>query len=171
VSREVPHARLRQEFAALEEAAARDFAHEEWQDAPRFIRTIDLRYRGQGYELNLPLTKNLVGEFEKEHQRRYGYRHPNREIEIVTLRVRGVVSSRSGDAQARPESKTRGASNEAKVMFGGRKVITKTYDREGLSVRKTYRGPAVVTEYSATTVVPPGKRFRIDETSNLIIQV
>ena len=172
VSREVPNARLRQEFAALEKAAARDFAHEDWAGAPRFIRTVDLRYRGQGYELNLPLTKNLLDEFEKEHQRRYGYRHADREIEIVTLRVRGIVRSRSRQARVHEERDARGtAVGEAAVIFDDRKVKTKVYDRRALRVRASHRGPAVVTEYSATTVVPPGKRFRIDEGSNLIIEV
>lgn len=172
VSREVPESKLRKEFAALEKAVARDFAHEDWAGAPRFIRTVDLRYRGQGYELNLPLTKNLVREFEEEHQRRYGYRHPKREIEIVTLRVRGVVRSRSARVRTEEEPTSRGATaSEAIVMFDGSKVKTKIYERQDLSVRKRYRGPAVVTEYSATTVVPPGKRFGIDEASNLIIEV
>lgn len=172
VSREVPNARLRQEFAALEKAAARDFAHEDWAGAPRFIRTVDLRYRGQGYELNLPLTKNLLDEFEKEHQRRYGYRHADREIEIVTLRVRGIVRSRSGQARVHEERDARGtAVGEAAVIFDDRMVKTKVYDRRALRARASHRGPAVVTEYSATTVVPPGKRFRIDEGSNLIIEV
>jgi N-methylhydantoinase A len=172
VSREIPQAKLRQEFARLEERAGREFAQEDWKDTPRFIRTVDLRYRGQGYELNLPLTKNLAGEFEAEHQRRYGYGHPNREIEIVTLRVRGVVRSRSRNVRGSEQAKVREeAGSDAMVMFDSRKAKTKIYKREGLSTRKTYGGPAVVTEYSATTVVPPGKRFRIDGASNLIIKV
>jgi N-methylhydantoinase A len=172
VSREVPQAKLRQGFAALEKAAAGDFAHEDWAGAPRFIRTVDLRYRGQGYELNLPLTKNLLDEFEKEHQRRYGYRHPNREIEIVTLRLRGMVRSRSGQARAGEESNApAAAAGKATVIFDDCKVKAKIYDRKALRIRTKYRGPAVVTEYSATTVIPPGKRFGIDEAANLIIEV
>jgi len=38
-------------------------------------------------------------------------------------------------------------------------------------VKKSYRGAAIVTEYSATTVIPPGKRFRVDHASNLTIEL
>jgi N-methylhydantoinase A len=176
VSREIPHTKLNGEFVALEQAATRDFAGEGWNGAPRFIRTVDLRYRGQGYELNLPLTRNLISEFEQEHRRRYGYTHPKREIEIVTLRLRaGLKSSRShatADAGRTVREKIgRTSASAAVVFFDGHKVKAKIYAREELSARKTFRGPAIVTEYSATTIVPPGKRFRIDDAGNLIIAV
>ncbi|HWI69699.1 MAG TPA: hypothetical protein VNS88_15200, partial [Nitrospiraceae bacterium] len=63
------------------------------------------------------------------------------------------------------------SASEAGVLFDGRSVKTKIYAREELSARKTFQGPAIVTEYSATTVVPPGKKFGIDGASNLIITV
>ncbi|HEY1965590.1 MAG TPA: hydantoinase/oxoprolinase family protein, partial [Acidobacteriaceae bacterium] len=95
VAREVPQGKLNQEFTALERAAKKDFAGERWDGATQFIRTIDLRYRGQGYELNLPASKSVLQDFEEEHKRRYGYTHANREIEIVTLRLRALLPSSS----------------------------------------------------------------------------
>jgi len=180
VSREIPQAKLNQEFAALEKVAANDFAAEAWQGSPRYARGVDLRYRGQGYELNLPLTKNLLRDFEQEHHRRYGYSHPNREIELVTLRLRAVLTSpklkaitthvgtaatgRSGGARlGRPST------SEAPVLFDGKRWKTKTYAREELKPQKKYSGPAVVTEYSATTVIPPRKLFHVDKSANLIV--
>jgi N-methylhydantoinase A len=171
VAREIPLAKLSQEFSALEQAAAQDFAREGWDGTSHFHRTVDLRYRGQGYELNLPLTRNLLREFEREHQRRYGYTHAKREIEIVTLRLRGILkSSRSHAAAGAGAGKfSRRSASETRVVFGGGRVKTQIYAREELGTRKTFRGPAIVTEYSATTVVPPGKKFRIDDFGNLII--
>jgi N-methylhydantoinase A len=173
VSREIPHTKLHEEFAVLEKAATRDFFSEHWEGTPRFVRTVDLRYRGQGYELNLPLTRKLLHEFEEEHRRRYGYTHAKREIEIVTLRLRAVL--KSAQSHATPGA-TRGkigkiSASEAGVWFDGRKVKARIYAREELRARKTFQGPAIVTEYSATTVVPPGKKFRIDAAGNLIIAV
>jgi N-methylhydantoinase A len=49
-------------------------------------------------------------------------------------------------------------------------VDTAILDRDSLPVGKLFRGPAIVTEYSATTVVPPDASFRIDAMANLIIQ-
>ena len=171
VSREVPHGKFNQEFAVLEKIARADFADENWDGVPRFVRTADLRYRGQGYELNLPVTKKLVPDFEQEHKRRYGYTHAKREIEIVTLRVRATI--RSSRSQGRAVVQKRGgptSASETTAIFDGHKVKVKVYAREELHLGNSYRGPGIVTEYSATTVVPPGKRFRIDQASNLIIE-
>ena len=172
VARAVPSAKLTEEFAALERTAKRDFAGENWDGVPRFVPTADLRYRGQGYELNLPLTKSLLRDFEQEHRRRYGHVHEQREIEIVTLRLRAVLKSvapvkTSAKKAAQPSG---GVSiRDAAVYFEGKKVSAKIYSREELSVQKRYRGPAVVTEYSATTVVAPGKTFVVDRVGNLVV--
>ena len=91
VSGKIPVKRLSQEFAALEKTAARNFRDEAWQGRPHHHRSVDIRYRGQGYELNLPLTKNLLKDFEQEHHRRYGYKHATREVELVTLRLRATL--------------------------------------------------------------------------------
>jgi N-methylhydantoinase A len=173
VSHEIPLAKLNREFSALEQASAQDLAREGWDGTPRFNRTVDLRYRGQGYELNLPLTRSLLGEFEAEHRQRYGYTHAKREIEIVTLRLRAALkSSRSHAAAAALRGKvSRRSASETRVVFDGKKMKTKIYTREEPGARKTFRGPAIVTEYSATTVVPPGKTFRVDDVGNLIIAV
>ena len=171
-SREIPYTKLNEEFRALEKAAARDFSGEHWDGNPRFVRTVDLRYRGQGYELNLPLTRNLLREFEEEHRRRYGYTHANREIEIVTLRLRAILKPSRSHATAGRVGRgkiSRETMIEGGVFFDGRRAKAKIYAREELSARKLFRGPAVVTEYSATTVVPPGKKFRVDDAGNLII--
>jgi N-methylhydantoinase A len=174
VSREVPIAKLNQEFALLERMARKDIAREKWDGAPQFIRTVDLRYRGQGYELNLPAGTNVLHDFEEEHKRRYGYTHANREIEIVTLRLRALLRSssrlRTQRAQGAPR-RGEAAVGEAATVFDSQKLRAKVYERERLAVDKSYRGPAIIAEYSATTVIPPGKRFRIDDASNLIIEV
>ena len=174
VSREIPVAKLNQEFSALERAAARDFRGESWHGKPKFVRTVDLRYRGQGYELNLPFSKNLLRDFEAEHNRRYGYAHTNREIELVTLRLRAILKSASvgADALVRPRAKRTAVKPlDSAVVFDNKKLKTKIYDREALSAGNRYQGPAIVTEYSATTVIAPRKPFHIDKTGNLIISI
>jgi len=174
LSREVPKVRLKKEFDALQNTAKRDFAGESWEGAPGFTRTADLRYSGQGYELNLPMTQNLLEDFEREHRRRYGYIHPHREIEIVTLRLRAVLKSPAPSTTPLPKAKSqtaRTAERQSAVWFDGEKAATRIYAREELAAQKRYRGPAIVTEYSATTVVPPSKTFGIDKTGNLIVRL
>jgi N-methylhydantoinase A len=177
VSKEIPHAKLNHEFSTLEKSAVKDFRCEGWYGNPQFNRSIDLRYRGQGYELNLPLTKTLPRDFQQEHQRRYGYTHVNREIEIVTLRLRAILRSKKVHGETavfdRPGRAKLGKSypSEAKVLFDGEKLKTKIYAREELQQSKRYSGPAIITEYSATTVIPPNKRFYLDEAANLIVNI
>jgi N-methylhydantoinase A len=191
VDGDIPHARLKQEFAALEKRAAKIFKQEGWPGKVRHEKSVDVRYRGQGYELSIPLSKNLLQEFEREHQRRYGYIHPNREVELVTLRLRAVVksprlqiaaghtgkidSSKTAHvgmaALGRPGRATLGSffTPEVPVLFDGKKLKTKIYSRDALQPGKKYSGPAIVTEYSATTVIPTLRSFWIDKAGSLII--
>ena len=175
VSGEIPRAKLHQEFVRLERIAVRDFAAEGWQGKPDYLPSIDLRYRGQSYELNLALSNNLLIDFEKEHRRRYGYTHPNREIELVTLRLRAVLKTSNIHAGSAAHGHSdraklgRRSPTEAPILFDGKKQKTRSYSREDLLPNRIYRGSAIITEYSATTVIPPGRRFRVDEASNVII--
>jgi N-methylhydantoinase A len=170
-----PFQRLDKEFAVLRVAAKKDFRTEQWQGAIKFHASVDVRYRGQGYELNVPYTRRLVDAFHREHHRRYGYSYANRALELVTLRLRAVMKSTTASVGtgtlARPRRTELGSVSkfEAPVLFDGKKLKTKIHSRDELRTGKKYSGPAVVTEYSATTVIPPGKRFWIDAAGNLII--
>jgi N-methylhydantoinase A len=155
--------------------AERDFREESWQGTPYFSRSVDVRYRGQGYELNIPFTPNLLENFEAEHHRRYGYKHANREIELVTLRLRATLKSTKShvgeDPLVRPSRAKLGRISpvEAQVHFAGKNLKTRIHARESLHPGKKYSGPAIITEYSATTVIPPNAKFHRDHAANLII--
>src|SRR6266852_1103490 len=88
VGQALPQAKLEKEFRKLEAAAQKEFRAEGWRGSLHYERSLDLRYRGQGYELNVPATANVAPRFHDEHQRRYGYHHAGRDIELVTLRLR-----------------------------------------------------------------------------------
>ncbi|PYX52337.1 MAG: 5-oxoprolinase [Acidobacteria bacterium] len=186
ISGKIPAAKLNQEFAALQKTAARNFADENWKGRPQYNRSVDLRYRGQGYELNIPLTKDLLRDFQQEHHRRYGYAHPSRELELVTIRLQAIMKSPplesitnhvaelSHVGTAAPVRSLRVklgrlSSPKAPVVFEGKKQETKIYRREELRSSKKYPGPAIITEYSATTVIPPGTTFHLDHAQNLIV--
>ncbi len=183
VSGKLPAAELEREFSTLQKQSAKDFHDEAWHGRVHCARSIDIRYRGQGYELNLPFTGNLTKEFAREHQRRYGYAHPNREVELVTLRLRASVKSTTSHVGkmnhvgtgtlARPSRAKLGRPSalKATVVFNGKKLLTLIYSRDTLNPDKTYSGPAVISEYSATTVVPPGHRFHLDSVANLIVTI
>jgi N-methylhydantoinase A len=195
VSGKIPAQQLSREFDALEKKAAKDFRQESWQGSAHFHRSVDVRYRGQGYELNIPFTKNLLRNFQQEHHRRYGYAHPNREVELVTLRLRATVKSSTTQASklvhvakmdrganldhigtgafARPGRAKLGrlSSPSAPVLFDGKKLEAKIYSRNELRRGKKYSGPAIITEYSATTVIPARKSFHLDGACNLTVNI
>jgi len=177
VSGKLPQKRLDLEFAELERVARLDFARERWPGSFGFQRSADLRYRGQGYELNVPVTPRLLADFHAQHRRRYGYGHPEREVEIVTVRLRAsipspampglrLLSHRTSSDQRRAPA----APQRAPVWFEGRLRNAAIYERSQIDPRRRYAGPAVIFEYSATTVVPPGMRFHLDQTGNLLIR-
>jgi N-methylhydantoinase A len=165
----------------LEKQANRDFQQEAWHGKVQYQRSADLRYRGQGYELNVPFTGNLLTQFQHEHLRRYGYAHTSREMEIVTLRLRAVVKSpplRTIRSDKRAKSRDPGQAKlgspftpKVQVMFDHKKLSTAIYPRDNLRAGRKYPGPAVVCEYSATTVVPPAGRFHVDPAGNLIVKI
>ncbi len=197
VSGKLPMERLSREFSSLEERSAKDFHDEAWQGKVRHDRRVDVRYRGQGYELGIPFTRNLLTEFQREHQRRYGYTYPNREVELVTLRLRAILKSprvslataglgtdgvrTTGVGRAHVKTSTPVIPGRAQldsfsapkvpVLFDGKKLSTTIYPRDVLKPGKTYSGPAIVTEYSATTIIPPRKRFHLDRAGNLIVTI
>ena len=157
------------QFRALREQAERDFASEGWSGKLEVVSTADVRYRGQGFELNIPWGRHLASSFASEHKRRYGYADESRAIEIVTLRLRARVKSKPIGRLARRKKPDIKVQN-AKIWLDGKLSVIKIYDRESLTVSRRYPGPAVITEYSATTVVPAGMRFSLTAESNLLIQ-
>jgi N-methylhydantoinase A len=50
----------------------------------------DLRYRGQSFELTVPLQRDLAAAFHRAHEERYGYSDRDREIELVAVRTAEV---------------------------------------------------------------------------------
>jgi N-methylhydantoinase A len=118
----------------------------------------------------------MIARFHKEHQRRYGYHHAGREIEMVTLRLRVRLKQRKLQLKVartddRLETLRAVPTERAPVIYDNKIVLTPVFDRGQLVSGRPMRGPAVITEYSATTVIPVGKRFWVDEADNLVIKV
>ena len=171
---ELPTKRLNQEFKKLCCRADQDFKSDGWRGSTLRELSVDVRYRGQGYELNVPYNGRLMAAFRREHERRYGYSYPAREIELVTLRLRAVLKSPQASAgKAGADRTTRSGSDPERttIFFEGKKIAAVIYGRDALPLGQKYFGPAVVTEYSATTFVPPRTQFWRDRLGNLLIQI
>jgi N-methylhydantoinase A len=156
-------------FEAMEAHALEDLAPRQ----PRLARSIDMRYRGQGYELTIADCEDAVEAFHDAHEQRYGYADRARALEVVTLRLRALVRTSANvpapfDVVAAPDAVEPVAS--AEVVFDGRAGSSAIYDRDGLEPGCRFAGPAIVVEYSSTTVVPPEWTARVDAYGNLVLE-
>jgi N-methylhydantoinase A len=159
-------------FAELKRNIVAELKKEDWQGRAVFEPSCDIRYRGQGYELNLPYTGDVLKRFHAKHKRRYGYSSPERDLEIVTVRMRGRVASpeKLSRLKIREELGRLKSSNQM-VHFAGRRYKTPIIPRSSIQQGRRYRGPAIITEYSATTVIPPGLKYQKDRAGNLLIEL
>lgn len=74
-------------FSRLERLARDDMGQQGFEDV-LLVRTLDMRYEGQSYEINLP--EDRAGAFDEVHEQRYGYRHAGRATQAVTARVQAI---------------------------------------------------------------------------------
>jgi N-methylhydantoinase A len=159
-------------FAELEELGAEEFRAENLTG--QSFRSVDLRYKGQGYELNVPYSPEMAAQFHDLHQRRYGFANEMRALEVVNIRVRMVSAAEAFEPVAQPLREGDGSHaliGTRPVYFEGRFQETRAYGRELLRPGDTFAGPAIVSEYSSATVLPPGDVLRVDGLGNLVIEV
>ncbi len=165
---------LEKRFSALEKMGTASMRKEGFApERIRLERWIDMRYRGQSFELSLPYSRRFPQEFHRLHEQRYGYADPARESEIVTLRVRthGLTERpRIRRDRPRPASQNRALIKEKSVYFNGKPLAARVYERALLRAGNVIFGPALIFEYSASTALPPGCRCHVDPFRNLIIQ-
>ena len=159
-------------FAVLEERALSEFRAEGL--AGTLSRSVDLRYQGQGYELNIAHGGDMLKTFHDLHQKRYGFANEHRAVEIVNLRVR--ITAKAEPFHPSPQPLVAGNGQQALlterlVFFGGEQMQTPIYTRALLRGGDTLVGPAIISEYSAATVLPPGDLLRVDALENLVIEV
>ena len=149
--------------------------------------SVDMRYRGQGYEVNVPYREPPYGPdagevldaaFAKAYREHYGRDNPGAAAEIVSWRLEvrsGTLEvprppapdPAAGGDPARPSR----APGRRPVRFDDRYVDTPVFRREGLVPGERLDGPALVAERQTTTVVTPGARFGLDEHGNLRIEL
>ncbi|MFZ0804782.1 MAG: hydantoinase/oxoprolinase family protein [Candidatus Sulfotelmatobacter sp.] len=134
----------------------------------------DLRYVGQGYELNVPYDSEMLSSFHRTHQRRYGYADEARMVEVVNIRVRITAKAagvRLPQTDPRPGDGSHAVVKSRRAVFDEREFQARVYDRNRLVAGDVLLGPAVIAEYSATTVIPPGWEACVDSSGNLVIRV
>jgi N-methylhydantoinase A len=159
-------------YATLERRALRDLKTEGFTaERAKLIRSAAVRYVGQSFEIEVPCTKRLEASFHAAHRERYGYADRSRATEIVSLRLRGigVTNKLKLNRAASLKTHTAEARLSAKVFFDERPLRVPVYKRAQLQPGASFNGPAIISEYSSTTLIPSGWRVEIDPWRNLVI--
>ena len=140
-------------------------------------RSLDMRYEGQSYELNIPYftetrTHALVQKFHAAHDQRFGYARTDAPVEVVNLRLTATGATDKPPIQPLPlvdADPSEAFTVQNRVVFDGEALTTDFYRREALRPGNQIAGPAVITEFSATTVIPPNFAAVVDAYQNLIL--
>lgn len=174
-------AHLAETFAALD-----DEAHA-WLDAEhisardrQLVRSADVRYVGQSYELTVELApgspEGAIASIPERYATRYaevyGYTQIDAPLEIVNLRVQAVGATPKPElpppAAAGVTAPRAVNTREVRYGDGGRPRQVPVYRRADLAADDHVAGPAIITQYDTTTFVPAGFRLRVDDRLNLI---
>jgi N-methylhydantoinase A/oxoprolinase/acetone carboxylase beta subunit len=186
------------EFKRMEKLARAYFAAEGVRAGDAVLqRYVDVRYVGQSYEITVPFSRDFRDAFHAWHEQLYGHSSPDRDTEVVNVRVRAIgriahpvwagTRGRRSPAESGPprghgaargvharSRSTHGASPRpalrVKVYASGRFRTVPLYERSDLMPGARVAGPALVVEGSSTTYLPGDSRCLVDARGNLILE-
>lgn len=144
-----------------------------------YIHEADMNYQGQSHTVRIqlppePTVENIQAAFEEVYRLRYGHLNEGTGLAFVVLRVGGLVPTQRPDLHAigtTPASKNPVPCSHRSVYFAGAEQRLKTaiYRREDLPEGFSLDGPAIIEEYSSTTVVSPQDKLTVGRLGELRI--
>ncbi len=161
----------------LIETARTDLAAQGYLGDQRITRTIDLRYLGQNYELEVPFAfddftpahlAGLWADFHALHEARFGFNIPQEVIEAITLRC--TVQCSTGQPEFLPLAARDGkleAQAMRRVVYSTGALDTPVYARDNLRAGDLIQGPALVEEAASVTVLAPHHQLRVSPAGHL----
>ena len=132
--------------------------------------SLDMRYKGQGYELRVPFAGDYLASFHQLHFERYGYSDSRREVEVVNVRSRETTRTVKPELPEFPLETKRPSGTPTPIYASGKWHQAFTYKRQELKAGYVIDGPAAITEYSATTYLPPMAKARVDKWLNIVVE-
>ena len=171
LSNAVTFSDLEQHLAPLVGQAQSDLAGEGFDAQSTVIEcSLDLRYQGQSYEINVPLTPAFNEEFNNRHHQLYGYSNSSRLTEVVNIRVNatGITQKPTFPSSPIVSRPLPPPVNKRQTWFEDRWFETAIYHRETLLPGMEGEGPAIIASGESTSVITPHYRFRIDPSGTLV---
>ncbi len=144
-----------------------------WQEGypePLILKYLDMRYKGQSYELTVPYTAEFVQTFHRVHQKLYSYTLQDGDCEIVNLRV--LATGKNPAIKIEKRIKIPGEAKifyRKEVYFNGAFQEFCIYRREELTPGNRVQIPAIIAADDSTVIIPKGFEVTIDEYSNIIL--
>ncbi len=161
-------------FGILEEKAYKELKKEGSFDMYT-ERYIDIRYKGQSFELTLPFKKDFIDMFHEYHEKVYGYKDKERPVEVVNIRVRGIGKIEKPSFEKIKKGDKKVSENailgEKDTVFNGKMEKVKVLNREKLLSGNIIDFPSIIVEYSSTIVIPPDCEAKVDDFGNIVIKV
>jgi N-methylhydantoinase A len=146
-----------------------------------FLRTMDMRYVGQAFELNINVpgevtAENLELAFYDAYETAYGQADRQEKTELVNIRVSAIHKNPrpalSVKSQISQPSGTEFTWSIRQVYFEETGFVDcKVYERDQLPFGAFIDGPAIIEEFGSTTVIPPSSAVEVDALGNIIIDV
>lgn len=169
------------EFESLEQEALSDLKWEAGGERIVLLRSIDLRYFGQSYELNVPIPgKKLKPDdiaairkiFYKKHMQVYGHFFENKPIQFVKFRIIAVVPKKKPDLSAAlfQDSKTGSQpTEEREIILPSGKINVPVYNRMMLDKGAVIEGPCIIEQMDSTSLLLPQDKGAVSPNGCLVI--
>jgi N-methylhydantoinase A len=143
-------------------------------DAHRFERQIEMRYRGQSFEIAVPVdatdtAETLRDRFEAAHRFEQGYDLPERAVDIVTLRLKASTPPARDHKVAQSAATTADTARSRQIHIDGTRQAAAIWQRDALVPGTRIEGPAILEEMTATTLIPPGWTAEVMPDGTLIM--
>jgi N-methylhydantoinase A len=157
--------RLEKAFATMEERGREDL------EEPDLHRAVDVRYRGQSFELTVEADApdELAERFHDRHEQRYGYRMDDEPVEVVNVRLTATVAVEKPELREADDEGS-DASDHRRACFEEDWSEVDVHDRTAMGAGAEVSGPALVEFPEATCVVAPGWSGRVDEAGGLVLE-
>jgi 5-oxoprolinase (ATP-hydrolysing) len=139
------------------------------------VKRVHLRYDGTDSALVIHhgSMQQMAERFEAAYRQRYSFLMPNRALVVEAVSAEAIGASDAPPETAPSAGTRRGAPPAATTvpMFtGGRHHDTPVFERERLQPGDALRGPAIIAEQNATTVVEPGWEARVTPLDHLVLE-
>lgn len=170
---DTPLAELENRFADLRQYASDQLLSEHIPAADQsFFPALDLRYRGQSYELNVPFAPDFMTTFHHAHELEFGYANDRAQIEIVTLRLRAVGATETPELPSFPPAVHELPIMEtAPVWFSNGPQPLPILDGQRLGNGQVVAGPALIIKPDTAILIGPADHARVDSFHNLLIEI